>query len=247
MALGCSSFSLVAQDTLYFDGSDRELTSIEGAEEYGVLLHDSLQKDRAVERRYKMDNTPVSEITYFPFSQKVRNGKSRYWNDQGKIKQEIDYEEGKIHGEVMTWYPNGQMLRHDRFDEHDFVSGTCWDSVGVEIEHFDFMVMPTFRGGDEHLFKYLGENIVYPEKARLRNEQGVVYIQFVVSKTGELSEYRILRGVTEALDNETIRVVSNMPKWEPGLIDGQPASFNFNLPVRYSLRGKKKKTKKKRN
>lgn len=78
-------------------------------------------------------------------------------------------------------------------------------------------VMPKFPGGQAGLFQYLARSIKYPVIAQKSKEQGRVIIQMVISKDGSLSNIKVLRSVSPSLDAEAVRVVGNMPKWEPGM------------------------------
>ena len=95
--------------------------------------------------------------------------------------------------------------------------------------------MPEFPGGYAALAKYLGGNLQFPEVARDNGIQGRVYVKFVVNKKGHLQDIEILKGVDRALDSEAIRVVSQMPYWNPGEQRGQAVNVACNLPITFSL------------
>jgi TonB family protein len=96
------------------------------------------------------------------------------------------------------------------------------------VEH-----MPEFKGD---LSGWLGSNIRYPDSARARNEQGRSVVQFVVDEDGNAVQPRIVRSSGHALlDEESIRVVKSMPKWNPGTQQGKKVPVYFTLPVSYKL------------
>ncbi len=94
---------------------------------------------------------------------------------------------------------------------------------------------PTFPGGDEALYEYLRNSIRYPIRARESGIQGTVFVTFVVEPDGSITNVELLRGIGGSCDQEAIRVVQNMPLWEPGRQRGQPVRVQFNLPVRFIL------------
>jgi len=94
---------------------------------------------------------------------------------------------------------------------------------------------PEFPGGMEAMKEYLALNINYPKKARDNKEEGTVYITFVVDRSGSVKDVKVLRGVSEAIDKEAIRVIMNMPDWKPGKQRGKPVNVQFNVPVKFSL------------
>ena len=97
--------------------------------------------------------------------------------------------------------------------------------------------MPTFPGGENARLKFLANNIKYPETARIAGVEGRVYVTFVVEVDGSVNDVRILRGIGSGCDEETVRVISAMPKWNPGKQRGQAVRVQFNLPVRFYLGG----------
>ena len=95
--------------------------------------------------------------------------------------------------------------------------------------------IPAFTGGQEALKKYLSENIRYPQQAIELNISGKIYLQFVIGKTGVVSNVRVLKGINLPMDAESYRVVKNMPDWTPGYMDGKPVNTYFNLPIIFKL------------
>jgi protein TonB len=96
-------------------------------------------------------------------------------------------------------------------------------------------IMPEFPGGEEALTRYLNSSIKYPVIAQENNIQGRVFVQFVVSPTGEITNATILRGVDPSLDREALRVVQAMPKWKPGMQRSRPVRVSYTVPIYFQL------------
>lgn len=92
--------------------------------------------------------------------------------------------------------------------------------------------MPEFNG---NLIEYLCENITYPDSAKIKGIEGTVYVIFIVEKDGTISNTEVIRGVSEELDNEALRVISEMPKWKPGKYDGQNVRVQYAIPIKFKL------------
>ncbi len=106
----------------------------------------------------------------------------------------------------------------------------------IEAEIFTVVeTMPEYPGGVNELYKYLGNNIKYPEKAKADNIQGRVFVNFVVEKDGEVSNVNVLRGIGGGCDEEAIRVISSMSNWTPGKQRGEVVRVSYNLPIKFSL------------
>ena len=95
--------------------------------------------------------------------------------------------------------------------------------------------MPEFPGGMQKAMEFLGKNIKYPVAAQEAKIEGRVIVQFVVGKDGSISDVQAVRGVSPELDAEAIRVVSMMPKWNPGKQRGQAVSVKYTMPIMFRL------------
>ncbi|MDE5677118.1 M56 family metallopeptidase [Phocaeicola sp.] len=98
--------------------------------------------------------------------------------------------------------------------------------------------MPEFPGGMAECLKFLAQNIKYPVEAQQEGIQGKVIAQFVVEKDGSISNPIVLRSIDPRLDGEAIRVVSIMPKWKPGMQEGQLVRVKYTIPISFSLNKK---------
>jgi len=94
---------------------------------------------------------------------------------------------------------------------------------------------PEFAGGEAAMYKWLGDNIVYPPVAAEEGVQGRVVVEFVVGKDGSITNVRVVRPRHPALDKEAVRVIKAMPKWVPGRNNGQPVKVTYTLPVTFKL------------
>ena len=119
------------------------------------------------------------------------------------------------------------------FDDDDNIEiSTDLPQEEEEEQLFDFYAVekkPTFPGGN--LLKWLAENTKFPEEALERGISGKVYVQFTISKTGSVTDVKVMRGVSPSLDNEALRVVKMMPKWEPAQQSGKTVPVRYMIPV----------------
>lgn len=104
-----------------------------------------------------------------------------------------------------------------------------------EPEIFDFVDEPAdFPGGMVALREYLSKNFVVPESVKGTGYKGKVYVKFIVSAEGNISNVKVVRGAPDCsdCDKEAIRVVKSMPKWTPGKISGKAVNSYHHLPIR---------------
>ncbi|WP_304235342.1 energy transducer TonB [Jiulongibacter sediminis] len=94
---------------------------------------------------------------------------------------------------------------------------------------------PEFPGGTSEMYKYIGNNIKYPAAAQRANVSGRVFVKFVVEKDGSIGKIDVLKGIGFGCDEEAIRVIKSMPKWNPGRQNGKNVRVWFTMPVFYQL------------
>lgn len=95
--------------------------------------------------------------------------------------------------------------------------------------------MPEFSGGYPALRSYLGNNLSYPSKAIQADIQGKVIVSFTVCEDGSLCDEKIIQGLGGGCEEEALRVIKKMPRWQPGLKDGKPVKVRYILPVVFHL------------
>lgn len=88
-----------------------------------------------------------------------------------------------------------------------------------------------FPGGQSAMFQWISQNISYPADAN--GAGGRVMVEFIVEKDGSVSDAKIIRGGNEALDAEAIRLVSSMPKWIPGQVNGNAVRSRTSIPLTF--------------
>jgi len=95
---------------------------------------------------------------------------------------------------------------------------------------------PTYVGDQEAMMKHIASNIKYPEVAVKNDVQGTVYTALTINEDGKIIDIRVLRGVSEELDLEAIRMIKSMPLWNPGTdADGNPITARVTLPIKFTL------------
>lgn len=105
----------------------------------------------------------------------------------------------------------------------------------IEVYEYDYVTeKPTFPGGDTQLMRFINKEREYPKDAYNRGIQGRVTCSFVVNADGSVSHISVLRGVEPSLNKEAIRVLSQMPEWTPGKLNGQavPTRVVWSVPFR---------------
>ncbi len=100
------------------------------------------------------------------------------------------------------------------------------------------------KGGDQldcfnnEMMKHIQEYFIYPDKALIDKIEGKVWVRFIIDKNGDVTNIKALgpKG-GKILNDEAIRVVSNLPKFEPAYKNGERISVKYGFPINFSLDG----------
>ena len=110
-------------------------------------------------------------------------------------------------------------------------------STSATDEETIYMVVdqkPVFPGGMEALLKFIGTNIVLPAEIDNQSMPARTVCQCVIEKDGTVSNVRVMRSSGSALlDAEAVRVISSMPAWQPGQIQGNPVRVKYTIPIQF--------------
>ena len=234
----------------------------------------------------------IAKVTYLDKKLRTESGPARHWYDEGPLRSEVTYENGRQEGEYQHFHPNGQLseagsysagtkvgewlsYRNDgsprkqeyyRAGKLDGAQVTI-DSLGVRDTTYFAMgervdregrplpeaetveeKMPLWPGcpttqdyplrktcADRAMLEYIYRNIRYPARAREYGAEGMAVISFVIETNGAITNIESVRGITEDIRDEVIRLVRTFPRWEPGTQDGKAVRVQFNLPVKFQL------------
>ncbi|MDZ7935877.1 MAG: TonB family protein [Emticicia sp.] len=94
---------------------------------------------------------------------------------------------------------------------------------------------PAFPGGVKEMYPFIAKNLKYPEEAKRNNIKGKVFIKFIVRKDGSISDISILQGIGYGCEEEAMRIIEMMPKWNPGKQNGVPVNTYFTMPIAFIL------------
>ncbi len=223
------------QDTLFYDKDWKKTDSYRKSEYYTIVTRDNSDTSKAKETSYFKSGQIRQEIFYSNYSKYKREGVCKTWYKDGKLKEEANYTDNKLNGKLQTFWDNGQLKRDDIYELGKLKEGSIYNSDGTPTQYYDYEIMPQFPGGFNELVRYLSTNIKYPKKARRQGISGKVVLKFIVDVDGSIQNITVEKSVSEELDEEAIRVVKKMPKWQPGLFDGTKVKVYYLLPVSFKL------------
>lgn len=162
-----------------------------------------------------------------------KNGKLEDYEVVQSLGDGCDEEALRLMDMMPDWKPatiDGQPIASKQVVKIRFALKIPADSVYKKVDQ-----MPAFPDGQLALLQFLAANIEYPTIAKENGVEGMVVTQFIVEKDGSLSDIHIAKGIGAGCDEQAIKVVKMMPKWQPGVQRKQPVRVQFNLPIRFKL------------
>jgi len=109
-------------------------------------------------------------------------------------------------------------------------------SSKTTTEVFISMMEPSFAGGNEALTVYMKNNLQYPEMAKKNGIEGTVLLEYYITDNGTVENVKVIKSAHDSLNAEAIRLVENMPLWNPAIQNGNPTRVKYQLPVTFDLR-----------
>ena len=88
---------------------------------------------------------------------------------------------------------------------------------------------------NQAIVNYIANNLKYPHSAQTAGIQGTVYVSFDINENGYVSRVSLLKDINEACGKEAIRVIQNMPRWEPAIDQGKPVKVELNISIHFYL------------
>lgn len=267
------SSKLFAQELTKKEFFDTNWNAVDSslASYYKVTVRENTISDRGSISTFNNDGTLISYSEYASLHEFKLHGVNKRYNDKGALTSIYNYEFGELNGEFMHYHENGNLKikgsyfrnelidslnsfyesgkyrRKDLYLNGALIGGNCYTESQEDTIHFAFDTESTFEGGIQAMQRWIQENIIYPQDAIDLNEQGKVYISFIIEKDGSVSTVRIERGVSISIDQEAKRLISAMPNWKPGEFDGYKTRTKMRLPLNFNLdNGDSIVTKKKR-
>ncbi|MEP7195114.1 MAG: energy transducer TonB [Saprospiraceae bacterium] len=105
-----------------------------------------------------------------------------------------------------------------------------------EFEYYPIVdQMPEFPGGSAAMMKFIGEMLNYPEEMKNARKEGTTVVSFIVKNNGVLILNKFVKTITPEFNTAVYELIKNMPKWNPGTLNGKKVNVEVILPVKFKL------------
>lgn len=93
---------------------------------------------------------------------------------------------------------------------------------------------PMFPGDMPALYAYLRDHVEYPKQAKDQGISGKVFISFVITEDGSVTDIKVEKGIGGGCDEAAVKAVADMPRWRPGRQNGKSVRVKYNIPISFS-------------
>ncbi len=126
-------------------------------------------------------------------------------------------------------------LNHDVSQLSEVVVVGYGSERALDENDFATFEMATPAGGRKEYKQYLEKNLHYPEAAIENNVEGKVTIQFTIETSGQLSDFRVIKGIGFGCEEEVIRIVKAGPKWTPTKRNSESLRDRVKVRMKFAL------------
>lgn len=164
-----------------------------------------------------------------------KEGPFEKYDSLGALKMKGNYKNNLHHDTVLCFYPSGKLKRFMLFFFGKEVARNCFLENGNETQCTTFSNLDDFNTMLYLEFRKATSQINYPKESLELGEQGKVFVSFVITEKAKITDVRIERGVSEALDKETLRIIRILNPEFPLIEEGEAVPTKIRVPINFTL------------
>ncbi len=186
------------------------------------------------------------------FKEDIHIGLCKTFYEDGNLKKEIDYNNPKpvyIHyyaqnGEELLDHGNGLVKENSTDTDLQYYT-EIEDSVALASFYINEATSDTlyavsqknaeYKKGVNEIRQDIGRNLKYPKNARRNGVEGVVYIRFIVSQTGQIEGAHVIKGIERECNEAALYAVSRLGQWIPAMHKNRAVKAVFVIPINFKL------------
>ncbi|MGI4762019.1 MAG: TonB family protein [Janthinobacterium lividum] len=189
---------------------------------------------------YYLSGKPARSTAYSNITRQQLDGVAERWDEQGQLRLHREYADGQPSGELRTYYPSGQLRRREHYAKGQRLDGACYGPAGQPQAFTPYETLPVYSEGDGSLatvIQVASREFRYPVEALRAGLTGQVIAGFTVNETGDVTNIRIIKPLSTAVDAEALRAMQRIRSFtSPGQLDGEPTSMEFTVPFNLAIR-----------
>jgi len=238
LLLSLSAFLCFGQKVRYLNENFVQVNFKDQATYYTETYQDGPQA--GIVKTFNLQGVLLSEENYSNIKRQIRHGVCRNFYPDGRLKSELTFKDGILEGPLRTFYPTQRLKRAELREKGMPVQAKCFSKAGYDTTYYEFQTLPQFPGGNQGLDSYLVKNSRYPMAPvndELIQKGFVAYniVKFAVSASGKIPDVMIYRSLGTLYDREAVRLLNQMPNWEPAKEDGENVASQHAITFGFRL------------
>lgn len=113
----------------------------------------------------------------------------------------------------------------------DFLNNTRTKADSLERTE-NWRKEPEFPGGNAAMFKFIKERLKIEESDLGERIQIKIFISFTINEQGKLEDIKVMKGISEKVDNKVVQIFKEMPNWSPAYLYGKPTRMRYSVPIK---------------
>jgi len=167
-----------------------------------------------------------------PFINNLAHGPSFSWFENGRLESEGIYRQSKYDYHWTFYHENGQVATREKYEDGKLSDLECFDTSGNSMGiNCAILRNPEIKGKYGGFMKFMKDSIILPPEAIKREITGSVQIEFMVTREGQVKDFRVLSSPDPILTNEVMRVMKSVPGWYPAISHNRLKDFTFRMNV----------------
>jgi TonB family protein len=237
----CFLFSF-AQDKNQFYALDKNMNqTVLDSSKYILWIHEKEDSNWQWDYYYTW-GTMVKSNSYFDHDGTIPNGRFCIYNNYGNLDSTGIYDHGKKNGSFYKYrsYTKDSIRA---VHQYDYVEDSLVKSVSLN-DHKETAKDSTngkeseYPGGIAAWYKYLGQHLVYPDRAVSKEVQGQVQVNFIVDTNGVVKDLFLQKSVEYSIDQASLELIKKSGEWTPATNKGLPVQSYKMQPINFKLESK---------
>lgn len=227
--------------TYYENGNKKSITTFANNKIVGKVFNWYENGDQKSEIEYfenKKGNTEYKINNYWSREKKqiVKDGNGEYivmekhFEERGRIQN--GFEEGEFKGIDLK----NKSTFIEIYKKGKLISGITTDSLNIKHYYTQVEQPPGPKIGLHSFHSYIERRMDIPAQIR-KKVFGKIYLTFKVDEEGNLIEPKVVKGLGYGLDENAIKAIKGVKKWNPAIIRGIPVPVLYSLPITITKSG----------
>ncbi|WP_243348158.1 energy transducer TonB [Parabacteroides sp. FAFU027] len=219
------AIALHAQDTTYYDSNNKVVRNLAECTRYFVKSKDTANSKLFIYNCYFKSGKIYSSATMREWNLHTSftngyEGVYKEWYESGKLHKIVNFNKGKLDGELISYWDNGKLKRKEYYENGKMTSGKYYRRDGMSATYYPYFKKHEFPGGRDSLISFVAKNASYFQNIDSVKPNLDYYFFFVINKSGIATTLTMPYNYNKQIFDAALRLIQAMPKWQPMLTDG---------------------------